>query len=80
MMSPSASSMKLSYVPDSSPGAVIEQRSVRQVRGRAELMSERLGVIPVGDVVRLGTQQCVKVGKRQALDRIVDRVMTAMPS
>ena len=71
MRSPRASSMKLSYVPDSSPGAVIDSGASGRSVVEPSSLGERLGVVPVGDGVRLGAHQRVQVGERQALDRVV---------
>ena len=74
-----ANSTKLSYVPDSSPGAGDVELGVR-VRGvhgtevgdrRGDLVGELGGVGPVGDPLGVGADQGVEVDERQALDRRV---------
>ena len=82
------SSTKLSYVPDSSPGAVIVERRVggygawiSPKSSRADLRGELVGVAPVLEALRLGAEQRVEVREAQAGDvGVLGEVMTLRPS
>ena len=69
----SAISMKLSYVPDSSPGAVMDSgASGRSVVEPSECARSSAS-FQFANVVRLGAEQSVQIGEGQALDGVVDR-------
>ena len=67
--------------PDSSPGAVIFERRVREPTVAADLLGEAVGAVPRVDAVGLRPEQRVEVAVVQAVTSVfAGFVITVMPS